>query len=213
MDRPGSRPTHRRLRPDRHRRPTPLLVSALAVLLVASLASIGLGSSSAHAVVRPHIAATCSTVAFTTTPGGVNTTIPTSDTCSITSVTGTVASPQYNIAWNHTILGTICANGVNTGCDVSSVSLNFYDFGTSGPFGSFLKAGTGMGCTFAPGDFGGLQYSAYLLGGSTYSCVANIVPDGRAAKFGVLTFDSGPTGSVTTEYIISPGSGPPPPVP
>ncbi len=197
-------------------RPTvPMALLAVAVLLTVSLASIGFGSSPARASVRPHVAAaaSCSTVAFTTTTGGVNTTIPTSDTCSITSVTGTVAQPQYNISWDHTILGTICPNGVSTGCDVSSINLGFYDFGTSGPFGSFLVGGTGMGCSFSPGDFGGIVYSAYLLGGNTYNCVANIVPDGRAAQFGVLTFDSGPTGSVTTEYIISPGSGPPPPVP
>ena len=161
----------------------PMAILAVAVLLTVSLASIGFGSSPARASVRPHVAAaSCSTVAFTTTTGGVNTTIPTSDTCSITSVTGTVAQPQYNISWNHTILGTICPNGVGTGCDVSSINLGFYDFGTSGPFGSFLVGGTGMGCSFAPGDFGGLLYSACLLGGNTYNCVANIVPDGRAAQ-------------------------------
>ena len=168
------------------------------------------GLPPARAAEMPHVGATCTTVAFTTV-GGVNSPITTTDTCSITSVTGTVSQPQYNISWNHTVLGTICPSDVTTGCGVYAVDLGFYDFGTAGPFSSDLIGGTGMGCSFDPGDYGGIQFSAWLLGGNTYNCVANIVPDGRSTTFGVMTVDTSSSGSETTEYIITPSPGGTPP--
>lgn len=195
-------------------RRTALGLVCAAVLVVTTGGAAIVGVSPVASATAP-VNASCTVEAFTTTTSGVSTAVSSSDQCSVTSVSGTGSSPTYNIAWNHSIVGSVCPANVITGCSVYGFNISFEDFTPSGPSPTPVTGVNAMGCSFNPGAFANYDYpfTAWLLAPSyAYRCVANIVPDGRSQKFGVETVDGGANGTLTTYYIVNPGAAPAAPV-